>query len=107
MCSSDLACKNKFQEPRPSGSGQSPPLPDRRGSKSPICFCTSSDRQFENINLLAGDTWDDKVAPLRECVDALPDRQKDVISGRYFDENLYANGFTTVKIGRASCRERV
>ncbi len=43
------------------------------------------DRQFENINLLAGDTWDEKVAALRECVDALPERQKNVISGRYFD----------------------
>jgi RNA polymerase sigma-70 factor (ECF subfamily) len=43
------------------------------------------DRHFENINQLAGDTWDDKVAALRDCVDALPARQKDVINGRYFD----------------------
>ena len=43
------------------------------------------DRYFENINLLAGDTWDDKLAALRECVDALPERQKSVINGRYFD----------------------
>lgn len=43
------------------------------------------DRHFENISLLAGDTWDDKVAALRECVDALPDRQQNVIRGRYFD----------------------
>ena len=28
------------------------------------------DRHFENINLLAGDTWDDKVAALRVCIDA-------------------------------------
>ena len=43
------------------------------------------DRHFENINQLAGDTWDDKVAALRECIDALPERQKSVIGGRYFD----------------------
>lgn len=44
------------------------------------------DRHFENISLLAGDTWDDKVVALHGCVDALPVRQKDVISGRYFDD---------------------
>ena len=43
------------------------------------------DRHFENISLLAGDTWDEKVTALRECVDALPDHHKNVISGRYFD----------------------
>ncbi len=43
------------------------------------------DRHFENISLLAGDTWDEKVTALRECVDALPGHHKNVISGRYFD----------------------
>lgn len=43
------------------------------------------DQHFENISLLAGDTWDDKVVALRSCVDDLPDRQKVVINGRYFD----------------------
>lgn len=61
----------------------------RKQKKAPIALqeavLSAVDRQFENINLLAGDTWDDKVAALRECVDALPDRQKNVISGRYFD----------------------
>jgi RNA polymerase sigma-70 factor (ECF subfamily) len=43
------------------------------------------DRHFEAINMLAGDTWDDKLAALHECVDALPAHQMDVIRGRYFD----------------------
>lgn len=44
------------------------------------------ERRFENISMLAGDTWDEKVVALRDCVDVLPDRQKDVINGRYFDD---------------------
>jgi RNA polymerase sigma-70 factor len=43
------------------------------------------DRHFENIGLLAGDTWDEKVGALRECVDALPHHHRNVISGRYFE----------------------
>ena len=45
------------------------------------------DRHFEAINMLAGDTWDDKLAALHECVDALPVHQMDVIRGRYFDRH--------------------
>ncbi|MDF1841746.1 MAG: sigma-70 family RNA polymerase sigma factor [Rubripirellula sp.] len=43
------------------------------------------DRHFEDVNRMAGDTWDEKVAALRECIESLPDRQKNVITGRYFD----------------------
>ncbi|MEO9589985.1 RNA polymerase sigma factor [Rhodopirellula bahusiensis] len=43
------------------------------------------DRQFERINALAGDTWDEKLVALRECVDALPGHQMEVIRGRYLE----------------------
>lgn len=61
----------------------------RKQKRDPVflqdAVLTAVDQHFENINLLAGDTWDDKIAALRACVDALPERQKNVISGRYFD----------------------
>ena len=61
----------------------------RRRKRAPILLQESVlsvvDRHFQNLSLLAGDTWDEKVAALRECVDALPEQQKDVIDGRYFD----------------------
>ena len=33
------------------------------------------DRHFENINLLAGDTWNDKIAALHDCIENLPEKQ--------------------------------
>ena len=65
------------------------------------------ERHFENINLLAGDTWDDKVAALRECIDALPERQKNVISGRYFDGLLAAEVAERFELTLEACKKRL
>ena len=65
------------------------------------------DRNFENINLLAGDTWADKVAALRECIDALPARQKSVISGRYFDRLSAAEVAERFELTLEACKKRL
>lgn len=65
------------------------------------------DRHFENINLLAGDTWDDKVAALRECIDALPERQKSVIGGRYFDGLSAAEVAERFELSLEACKKRL
>lgn len=65
------------------------------------------DRHFENINLLAGDTWDDKVAALRECIDALPKRQRSVIGGRYFDGLSAAEVAERFELSLEACKKRL
>lgn len=65
------------------------------------------DRQFENINLLAGDTWEDKVIALRECIDGLPEKQKGVISVRYFDGLSTADVAGRFEITREACKKRL
>lgn len=65
------------------------------------------DRHFENINLLAGDTWDDKVAALRECIDALPERQRSVIGARYFDGLSAAEVAERFELSLEACKKRL
>ena len=43
------------------------------------------DRQFETIATQVGDTWDEKVSALHDCLGALSDSHRDAINGRYFD----------------------
>lgn len=65
------------------------------------------DRHFQHINSLAGDTWDDKVSALRECIDALPEKQKNVISGRYFDGLSTADVAQQLQLTLEACKKRL
>ncbi|MCR9210651.1 MAG: sigma-70 family RNA polymerase sigma factor [bacterium] len=65
------------------------------------------DRHFEAINMLAGDTWDDKLAALHECVDALPAHQMDVIQGRYFDGLRIRIIAGTLNMSVEACKKRL
>ncbi len=44
------------------------------------------ERQFEAISSATADTWDEKVAALGDCIDALPRGHQAAIRGRYFDD---------------------
>ncbi|EMI22340.1 RNA polymerase ECF-type sigma factor [Rhodopirellula maiorica SM1] len=65
------------------------------------------DRHFENINLLAGDTWDDKVAALHACIDELPEKQKGVITGKYFDRLSVADVAERFDMTLEACKKRI
>jgi len=65
------------------------------------------DRHFENINLLAGDTWDDKVAALHACIDKLPERQKAAITGKYFDGVSLAGLAKSSDTTLEACKKRL
>lgn len=65
------------------------------------------DRHFENINLLAGDTWDDKVAALRECIDGLPEGHRSVIGGRYFDGLSAVEVAKRFELSLEACKKRL
>lgn len=42
--------------------------------------------QFAAITSREADTWHDRVAALRDCIDSLPDSHRTAIGYRYFDE---------------------
>ncbi|HIF34243.1 MAG: sigma-70 family RNA polymerase sigma factor [Pirellulaceae bacterium] len=65
------------------------------------------DRQFENIHLLAGDTWNHKVAALRECIDALPEKQKHIINGRYFEGLAATEVAERFELTLEACKKRI
>ena len=65
------------------------------------------DRHFENINSLAGDTWDDKVVALRACIDQLPEKHKGVITGKYFDGLSVASLADRLGVTLEACKKRM
>lgn len=65
------------------------------------------DRHFENINLLAGNTWEDKVAALHACIEELPDKQRFVITGKYFDGASIAGLAERLNMSLEACKKRV
>ncbi len=46
------------------------------------------DRRCDAVHHLAGDTWDEKLAGLRGCLDELPDRYREPIRLRYLEDLL-------------------
>ena len=83
----------------------------RKQKKNPVLLSEAVlqilDSHFEAINEIAGDTWDDKLAALRQCIDALPDRQKSVIGSRYFDGLSAAEISKRFDLSLEACKKRL
>lgn len=65
------------------------------------------DRQFESLHSQVGDTWDEKVAALHDCLDALPEKQRSVLNARYLEElssQLVAERF---QLSLEACKKRL
>ncbi len=65
------------------------------------------DRQFESINTRVGDTWDEKVAALRDCLDALPEKQKNVLNARYLDDLPASSVAERFQLSLEACKKRL
>ena len=83
----------------------------RKQKKNPVLLSEAVlqvlDSHFEAINEIAGDTWDDKLSALRQCIDALPDRQKSVIGSRYFDGLSAAEISERFDLSVEACKKRL
>ena len=64
-------------------------------------------QQFESISTRPGDTWDEKVGAIRECIAALSESQRAVIEGRYFDELKTSALAKRLDISFEACKKRL
>lgn len=65
------------------------------------------DQQIDSIVARSGDTWDEKVAAVHECLDALPEIHRGVVDVRYFDGlpvKLVAERF---ELSLETCKKRL
>jgi len=63
-----------------------------RKNKSAFLLCEDDvleqvSQQLQNISERPGDTWEEKIAALKLCIEALSEEHKQVINLRYFEEN--------------------
>lgn len=68
---------------------------------------TQLDRQFESIATCPGDTWDEKVLAIRECINALSTPHRAAIEGRYFDELKTSALAERLEISFEACKKRL
>ncbi len=58
-------------------------------------------KQLQHISERPGDTWEEKITALKNCIDALPDNNRQAINLRYLEDNpvqkIAAESETTVE----------
>ena len=83
----------------------------RKMKQSPIVLdeavLSALDRHFERVNLLAGDTWDEKLEALQECVEALSGHHKTIIHGRYQNGLKLKALAQQMEISIEACKKRL
>jgi len=83
----------------------------RKMKQSPIVLdeavLSALDRHFERVNLLAGDTWDEKLEALQECVEALSGHHKTIIHSRYQNGLKLKALAQQMEISIEACKKRL
>ena len=83
----------------------------RKRKSSPVSLDDSVlsqlNRQFDSIASQAGDTWDEKVAALHECLNALPEAHRIAINGRYFEGQKTTLVAENLNISFEACKKRL
>lgn len=63
--------------------------------------------RFEAIHSLRGDTFYEKLAALRECIDALPETYQQPITMRYNDQRALAEIESTLNLAKEALKKRL
>lgn len=83
----------------------------RKRKSSPVfldeAVLSHLDSQFESIAAQTGDTWDEKVAALHACLDALPETHRNAIDGRYFEGLKTKLVAENLNISFEACKKRL
>ena len=83
-----------------------------RKAKRDVLFCDENvleylDRQVQHISQQSGDTWDEKIAALHECLAALPEEQRQAIRVRYFDGQAADRAASLLNITLEAIKKRL
>ena len=65
------------------------------------------DEKFESINAQVGDTWEEKLQELEQCIEALPVKYHDVIRVRYLDDTTSHAAAEKLNLSREGCKKRL
>ncbi len=65
------------------------------------------DEKFESINAQVGDTWEEKLQELEQCIEALPMKYQDVIRVRYLDGTTSRAVAEKLNLSREGCKKRL
>ncbi len=65
------------------------------------------DQQFDSITAQVGDTWDEKVAALHDCLDALPEKHRGAVQARYLDDLSAQQVAERLRVSLEACRKRL
>jgi RNA polymerase sigma factor (sigma-70 family) len=81
----------------------------RRGNKVPQLLSDevrlAISEQFENIDSKAGDTWEQRAAAVRECIDALSVDGKKIVLQRYLDGQSAREIATSRELQIGACKK--
>jgi RNA polymerase sigma-70 factor (ECF subfamily) len=65
------------------------------------------DGQVHHISQGRGDTWDQKIAALKECIEALPADQKQAIDLRYLDNESAKSIAQRLRVSHEAIKKRL
>lgn len=65
------------------------------------------DQRIDAIDAQPGDSWDEKLVALRECVDALPVQYHDAVQMRYLHDQSTQGVAQQLKITIETCKKRL
>ncbi len=64
-------------------------------------------QQIQHINSKPGDTWDDKIIALQQCIEILSEQHQQVIKLRYFEEHPTSRIAVVTKTSLETIRKRL
>jgi RNA polymerase sigma-70 factor (ECF subfamily) len=87
-------------------------LAHSRKQQKDLLTCTEPvlaflDHQIQHIDQRPGDTWDEKIATLRQCIDALPPRHRLAIEQRYLESESAKNTAVHLEISLEALKKRL
>jgi len=65
------------------------------------------DEKIESIHTQVGDTWEEKLQDLEQCIEALPTKYQDVIRIRYLENTSSQGVAEKLSLTREACKKRL
>ena len=83
----------------------------RESSKVPVLLqdgvLSMLDKQVESIAAQVGDSWDEKISALHDCLDALPEKHQGAVRARYLDGLPARQVAEQFQVSLETCKKRL